>query len=78
MDRAFLNVMMLSWGFMLVFTAFQTMGNIEVSENVIVVDRVVRFRDREKFEEYRSLRSRNRSFTLERSWTCVARFLNFL
>jgi len=30
MDRAFLNVMILSWGFMLVFTAFQTMGNIEV------------------------------------------------
>ncbi|KYM84182.1 PREDICTED: UNC93-like protein MFSD11 [Atta cephalotes] len=29
MDRAFLNVMSLSWGFMLVFTAFQTMGNIE-------------------------------------------------
>lgn len=33
MDRAFLNVMILSWGFMLVFTAFQTMGNIEVSDN---------------------------------------------
>ncbi|KAL0116578.1 hypothetical protein PUN28_009905 [Cardiocondyla obscurior] len=31
MDRAFLNVMILSWGFMLVFTAFQTMGNIEKS-----------------------------------------------
>lgn len=31
-DRAFLNVMILSWGFMLVFAAFQTMGNIEVSE----------------------------------------------
>lgn len=30
-DRAFLNVMIISWGFMLVFTAFQTMGNIEVS-----------------------------------------------
>ncbi|EFN87369.1 UNC93-like protein MFSD11 [Harpegnathos saltator] len=29
MDRAFLNVMILSWGFMLVFAAFQTMGNIE-------------------------------------------------
>ncbi|KAL6262460.1 hypothetical protein P5V15_007545 [Pogonomyrmex californicus] len=29
MDRSFLNVMILSWGFMLVFTAFQTMGNIE-------------------------------------------------
>ncbi|XP_011870082.1 PREDICTED: UNC93-like protein MFSD11 [Vollenhovia emeryi] len=29
MDRAFLNVMILSWGFMLVFTAFQTMSNIE-------------------------------------------------
>lgn len=31
-NRAFLNVMILSWGFMLVFAAFQTMGNIEVSE----------------------------------------------
>lgn len=30
-DRSFLNVLMLSFGFMLVFTAFQTMGNIEVS-----------------------------------------------
>jgi len=29
-DRSFLNVMILSWGFMLMFTAFQTMGNIEV------------------------------------------------
>ncbi|XP_014481353.1 PREDICTED: UNC93-like protein MFSD11 [Dinoponera quadriceps] len=28
-DRGFLNVMILSWGFMLVFAAFQTMGNIE-------------------------------------------------
>lgn len=28
-DKSFLNVMILSWGFMLVFTAFQTMGNIE-------------------------------------------------
>ncbi|KAH0540979.1 UNC93-like protein MFSD11 [Cotesia glomerata] len=28
-DRRFLNVLMLSFGFMLVFTAFQTMGNIE-------------------------------------------------
>lgn len=28
-DRGFLNVLILSWGFMLVFTAFQTMGNIE-------------------------------------------------
>ncbi|KAF7993425.1 hypothetical protein HCN44_010011 [Aphidius gifuensis] len=28
-DRSFLNVIMLSFGFMLVFTAFQTMGNIE-------------------------------------------------
>ncbi|KAJ8683273.1 hypothetical protein QAD02_019065 [Eretmocerus hayati] len=28
-DRGFTNVMVLSWGFMLVFTAFQTMGNIE-------------------------------------------------
>lgn len=31
MDKGFLNVIMLSFGFMLVFTAFQTMGNIEVS-----------------------------------------------
>ncbi|XP_043280525.1 UNC93-like protein MFSD11 [Venturia canescens] len=30
-DRAFLNVITLSFGFMLVFTAFQTMGNIEVT-----------------------------------------------
>lgn len=30
-DRPFFNVIMLSVGFMLVFTAFQTMGNIEVS-----------------------------------------------
>ncbi|XP_003704460.1 UNC93-like protein MFSD11 [Megachile rotundata] len=29
LDRNFLNVITLSWGFMLVFTAFQTMGNIE-------------------------------------------------
>ena len=28
-DRPFFNVMILSFGFMLVFTAFQTMGNIE-------------------------------------------------
>ncbi|XP_058797191.1 UNC93-like protein MFSD11 [Phymastichus coffea] len=28
-DRGFLNVMILSWGMMLVFTAFQTMGNIQ-------------------------------------------------
>ncbi|XP_034939334.1 UNC93-like protein MFSD11 [Chelonus insularis] len=28
-DKRFLNVLMLSFGFMLVFTAFQTMGNIE-------------------------------------------------
>ncbi|XP_015588613.1 UNC93-like protein MFSD11 [Cephus cinctus] len=28
-EKRFLNVMVLSWGFMLVFTAFQTMGNIE-------------------------------------------------
>ncbi|XP_034187756.1 UNC93-like protein MFSD11 [Osmia lignaria lignaria] len=28
-NRNFINVMVLSWGFMLVFTAFQTMGNIE-------------------------------------------------
>lgn len=28
-DRPFLNVLILSFGFMLVFTAFQTMGNIE-------------------------------------------------
>ncbi|KAJ1527680.1 hypothetical protein ONE63_007639 [Megalurothrips usitatus] len=29
MDRAFLNVILLGFGFMFVFTAFQTMGNIE-------------------------------------------------
>ncbi|XP_053975322.1 UNC93-like protein MFSD11 [Hylaeus volcanicus] len=28
-DRNMVNVLILSWGFMLVFTAFQTMGNIE-------------------------------------------------
>ncbi|XP_076299111.1 UNC93-like protein MFSD11 isoform X1 [Lasioglossum baleicum] len=28
-NRNFVNVIILSWGFMLVFTAFQTMGNIE-------------------------------------------------
>ncbi|XP_076243264.1 UNC93-like protein MFSD11 [Calliopsis andreniformis] len=28
-NKNFINVMILSWGFMLVFTAFQTMGNIE-------------------------------------------------
>ncbi|CAB0041671.1 unnamed protein product [Trichogramma brassicae] len=32
-DRGFVNVLILSWGFMLVFTAFQTMGNIE--QNVL-------------------------------------------
>lgn len=30
-DRPLFNVLLLSFGFMLVFTAFQTMGNIEVS-----------------------------------------------
>lgn len=29
LDRSFINVMILSWGFMLLFTAFQTLGNIE-------------------------------------------------
>lgn len=32
MERKFLNVILLGFGFMFVFTAFQTMGNIEVSE----------------------------------------------
>jgi len=32
LDRRFLNVILLGFGFMFVFTAFQTMGNIEVSE----------------------------------------------
>lgn len=31
MERKFLNVILLGFGFMFVFTAFQTMGNIEVS-----------------------------------------------
>jgi len=30
-DARFINVMLLGFGFMFVFTAFQTMGNIEVS-----------------------------------------------
>lgn len=30
MDRKFVNVIILGFGFMFVFTAFQTMGNIEV------------------------------------------------
>ena len=30
-DRGFVKVMILSFGFMLVFAAFQTMSNIEVS-----------------------------------------------
>lgn len=32
LDKRFLNVAILGLSFMLVFTAFQTMGNIEVSE----------------------------------------------
>lgn len=32
MERKFLNVILLGFGFMFVFTAFQTMGNIEVSQ----------------------------------------------
>lgn len=30
MERKFINVILLGFGFMFVFTAFQTMGNIEV------------------------------------------------
>lgn len=30
-DKSFVNVMVLSFGFMMVFAAFQTMSNIEVS-----------------------------------------------
>lgn len=30
-DKSFINVMVLSFGFMMVFAAFQTMSNIEVS-----------------------------------------------
>lgn len=30
MDRSFVNVVLLGFGFMFLFTAFQTMGNIEV------------------------------------------------
>lgn len=33
MDRHFVNVIMLGFGFMFLFTSFQTMGNIEVSVN---------------------------------------------
>lgn len=40
-DRGFLNVMILSWGFMLVFTAFQTMGNIQVMFWTLVLHIVV-------------------------------------
>ena len=35
LDRRFLNVILLGFGFMFVFTAFQTMGNIEVSEQYL-------------------------------------------
>lgn len=31
LDRAFVNVLLLGLAFMLVFTAFQTWGNIQVS-----------------------------------------------
>lgn len=34
MDAKFLNVLILGFGFMFVFTAFQTMGNIEVRHNL--------------------------------------------
>lgn len=33
-DRRFLNVIILGFAFMFVFTAFQTMGNIEVRRTV--------------------------------------------
>lgn len=33
MDKAFMNVLLLGFGFMFLFTAFQTMGNIEVINN---------------------------------------------
>lgn len=33
-DRGFVNVLILSFGFMLVFAAFQTMGNIEVNKKI--------------------------------------------
>lgn len=29
-DKKFINIMLLGVGFMLIFTAFQTMGNIQV------------------------------------------------
>lgn len=32
-DRKFINVVVLGLAFMLIFTAFQTMGNIQVPEN---------------------------------------------
>lgn len=31
MDKKFVNVLLLGFGFMFLFTAFQTMGNIEVN-----------------------------------------------
>jgi hypothetical protein len=34
LDRRFLNVIILGFAFMFVFTAFQTMGNIEVRRTV--------------------------------------------
>lgn len=36
MDIKFINVLLLGFGFMFVFTAFQTTGNIQVSEIVFV------------------------------------------
>lgn len=33
MDKKFLNVLLLGFGFMFLFTAFQTMGNIEVGNS---------------------------------------------
>lgn len=32
MDAKFMNVLILGFGFMLLFSSFQTMGNIEVSQ----------------------------------------------
>lgn len=32
MDKKFVNVLLLGFGFMFLFTAFQTMGNIEVNK----------------------------------------------
>lgn len=37
MERNFINVLALGFGFMFLFTAFQTMGNIEVSSSVMMI-----------------------------------------